>query len=230
MSTPTPVITGNGTSTGSRTRGNKRQTDFEKVQALDYTLSNIVKLVEQRSNTQSRTGAFVAGSAKFVAFKVQPEMSESKSVNYIEISEIRAPGSIMIFIGSPARNFSLTGKLISRSIQEAEENFRILHTLKGWTMPDKAYSAHDSYSSAKQDSGTPRILKLFGYGKNLKGIPVVIKSLNVTYPIDSDYIDTGSVRMPIIMPIDIQLQEMRSSNELDKFSITDYRAGELPLW
>lgn len=222
-----------GGSKGPLNRGGavRRQTAFLEAEAADYTLSNIIKLVEQKNYGRTRTGGLgVKGQHEFVAFKVQPELSESKSVNYIEISEIRSPGSIMVFIGSPARNFSMEVKLISRSIEEAQQNFRILHTLKGWSMPDKAYSSHDSLGAGEIDSGTPRILKLFGYGKNFKGIPVVIKSLNVSYPVDCDYIDTGDVRMPVIMPISIQLQEMRSSVELEKFDISMYREGELPTW
>lgn len=204
---------------------------FNAAQKEEYVLSNVIKLVEQHGFGVTRTGAVVATTKlTSVTFKVQPELSESKSVNYIEIGEIREPGSILIFIGSPARNFSMNIKLVSRSEEEAIANYNILHTLKSWTMPDSKYSSHDSLSAGNTDTGVPRVLKLFGYGSNIKGIPVVVKSLNVTYPVDCDYIGTGTMSMPVIMPIDIQLQEMRSANELETFNFDAYKTGTLPLW
>lgn len=208
---------------------NKKDAQFRALDGTDYVISNIIKLVEQR-NIKSTKAGYVSDRPEYVAFKVQPEVSEAKSVSYVDISEIRAPGSIMFFMGSPARTFSLEVKLISRSTEEARGNFLILNTLKGWTMPDSTYISHDSINDDSQMAGAPRILKLFGYGNVFKGIPVVIKSLNVTYPTDCDYIQSGGARMPLIMPISIQLQEMRSAAELEKFNIGQYRDGVLPLW
>lgn len=165
--------------------------------------------------------------ANRVDFKVTPELSESKSVQYIEISEIRDAASLLVFIASPSRNFSINAKLISRTTEEASENFRYLHMMKSWAMPEA-----NSKSKHIIDTSTPRVLRLYAYGKHLKAIPVVMKSLNINYPTDTDYIRTqdGATQMPIICTLDMQLQETRSAEDLKGFNIEQYKAGTLPNW
>lgn len=178
--------------------------------------------------------------ASRVTFKVTPELAENKSVSYVPITEIRAPGSIHIFMGSPSRTFSINGKLISRTKEEALENFKYLSLLRAWTKPDNKYAARAGSGGTMVsegrtlDNNVPRILKLYGYGQQLKGIPTVMTSLNINFPSDTDYTPFGdgknTGKMPIIMSVDIQLQELRSSEELSNFDIDKYRTGTLDGW
>lgn len=226
---------------------------------------NLITLVEQLSQASSPivpptlSGAvsqlpysIITGTSRKVEFKVTPDVTESKSVSYIPITDIRSAGSIHIFIGSPGRTFGINAKFVSRTQEEAKENFQMLHLLKGWTVPEKGYDARGGNGSTI-DSDTPRIVNLYGYGQQLKGIPTVLTSLGVTYPSDVDYITfsdntsnsnnntsetTRSFSIPIIMNVDIQLQEVRSADELTgdtsksptAFDIKKYKNGELPGW
>lgn len=160
-----------------------------------------------------------------VIFKVQPEISESKSVNYVEISEIRQAASILIFMGSPGRQFTLNVKLVSRSKQEATKNFEYLHRMKSWGMPKKGEQG------SAGDSDVPPTLALRGYVKNFKNIRLILRSINVEYPTDCDYIEADNgTPMPIIMPITLTLQETRSVDEINKFDFDLYKQGKFEKW
>lgn len=77
------------------------------------------------------------------------------------------------------------------------------------------FSAYSSYNQQK-------------YG-NINGVPVVITTLNITYPNDVDYIPSkdNNVPVPIIMSIDIGLTETHSPAEYSRFNINDYRSGKM---
>lgn len=188
----------------------------------------------------------IVGTSRKVVFKVTPDVSENKSVSYIPITDIRSAGSIHIFIGSPGRTFGISAKFVSRTADEARENFKALHLLKGWTVPEKGYESRGA-DGARFDGDTPRIVNLYGYGQQIKGIPTVLTSLGITYPSDVDYIkfainDGGekstTASIPTIMSLDIQLQEVRSADELTgdpnksetAFNIKKYKNGELGGW
>lgn len=168
----------------------------------------------------------------YVNFKVAPEISESKSVNYIEVSEIRKAGSIMVFIGSPSRNFTINAKLVSRTQEEAAENFKKLNLMKSWAMPDNDYES-EGIGGDRIDSMAPTVLYIYGYGRNFKGVQVVMKSINHEYPTDVDYIPIAQgskTKMPIIMPVSMTFQEIRSGEELQHFDINAYKLGQLEHW
>ena len=64
---------------------------------------------------------------------------------------------------------------------------------------------------------------------HINRVPVVITSLNISYPSDVDYFPTtNGVPMPTIMSIDISLSETHSPQEYEKFSLNLYKRGILP--
>jgi hypothetical protein len=72
------------------------------------------------------------GKYDSVRFTVTPEMSESKSVSYIDISDVRLPASILIYMGSPSRNYNINAKFLSRSTTEANQTYAYLNLLRSW--------------------------------------------------------------------------------------------------
>ena len=184
------------------------------------------------SSDISNIRIYEQSTGAYVNFKVAPEISESKTVNYIEVSEIRKAGSIMIFIGSPGRNFSINAKLVSRTQEEAAENFKKLNLMKSWGMPDNDYESR-GIGGQRIDTMAPTILYIYGYGQNFKGVQVVMKSINHEYPTDVDYIPIAQgskTKMPIIMPVSMTFQEIRSGEELQQFDINAYKLGQLEYW
>jgi hypothetical protein len=168
------------------------------------------------------------GPFRSVVFESTPDIDEQGSVLYISIDEIRAPGSVSVYIGSPARTFNINHKFISRSPVEAQKTWRALNILRSWRMPDSGQD--DGYGSA------PAVLGLYGYGNTFRGIPVVITSLSFNWNSETDYIKSNNFSdIPIILPCTIALKEMRTAQDLtpgggNGWNIDRFREGTLPGW
>jgi hypothetical protein len=161
-----------------------------------------------------------------VVFHATPQVQESGTADWVEQTYVRQPASIMWYRGSPSRNFTITAKFISRTKKEANRTFRYVNLLRSWRMPE--------FNGAE-----PQVLHLFGYGQTFRGIPVVIRSLNIDYNDDVDYIKTdmkdvaggkGDSDVPIVLPVSLTLQEIHSSNDFKGFNIEEFRKGILPWW
>lgn len=172
-------------------------------------------------------------TGSYVNFSVSPDISENKSTNYIEVSDIRKPASLMIFMASPSRTFSLSAKLISRTSEEALKNFRDLNLMKSWAMPDNSTDGVGIGGEFIQNL-SPTILYLYGYGSIFKGIQVVLKNLDIDYPSECDYIplvkNGGKTKMPVVLNVKMSLQEIRSSEELQNFNLEQYKLGRMAYW
>ena len=189
----------------------------------------------------------VDNSRPTVVFRATPEISENRAVNFSEISDIRHPGGLLIYIGTPPRTFDISARFVSRTTAEATEAYAFTNLLKSWTMPSKR---ENTSGGAEWDSGnggyknTPAVVRLYGYDKgnkgNFRGIPVVITSLNLSFPPDINYIKTDSgVFVPIIQSVSIALKEARKFSELRGetdgsggigFDMTKFKNGELDAW
>lgn len=67
-----------------------------------------------------------------VVFFISPELTEGRNVTWAEVSDLRLPASILIYMGSPSRNFSINAKFLARSQAEADVAFRNMNLLKSW--------------------------------------------------------------------------------------------------
>jgi hypothetical protein len=153
-----------------------------------------------------------------VVFNVTPQLSESGSMLAVDIGEIRSAGSIVIYLGSPARVFGITAKFVSRTAAEAQKTFESISILKAWRMPQ-----------SNQDE--PETLRLFAYDKTLKGIPCFLQNYSVEWPEDVDYIlATNGTPVPIIQTVNISLKEVRNWDDIRSFKYTDFKKGTLDQW
>ena len=196
----------------------------------------------------------------YVEFDATPDITESGSASYFEAGEIRAPGSILMWMGSPSRTFSVSAKLISRNQIEAKRSERMIHLLKSWRQPER-------YTGGINAS-PPTVLYLQGYGKMFKDIPVVLTDLTIEFSSEHDYISIGeqtidywegayrelnvaggppleianaqprskkfTSAVPIITSVSLTLKEARAADAqldgLEGFDILKYRNGELIGW
>lgn len=158
-----------------------------------------------------------------VFFDVQPNVGESGTTEYVNIDSIRQPGTLSIYMGSPGRNFSISAKFVSRTVEEATKNLGYVRTLRSWRMPEKDGDGGFAKSA-------PSRLKLGGLGQWYNSIPVRMVSLNIENNDDSDYIRAGNSYVPIFWNISMDLKEVRSVDELENFNIADFRAGTLRGW
>lgn len=160
-----------------------------------------------------------------VEFDVQPTLTESGSVSYVSIDEIRQPASALIYMGSYSREFSLNAKFISRTEEEATLNWRNVQLLKSWRLPEA------EPNEGKLSTTVPSRLILSGFSKTLDEIFVRMSSINIEYPDNTDYIKTKDGKdVPIVWPVSISLKEARSFQEFREFSISNFRAGRLGNW
>lgn len=244
---------------------------------------------------------------EWVVFYITPEISESRSVNYVDIGDIRMPASILIWMGSPSRSFNINGKLLARTQQEADVSFQSLNYLKSWcvarvsgldskartgtatdvnnyiqrqpvapsypgdingvtqaagtnavalkanavptsialiapvTPPPNAVPGQ-TFSVGGQlfDKDTPKVLYLEGYSGQFRKIPVVVTSLNISYPSDVNYIQNSTgVWCPIIQDVAITMKEARelfsskgnvASGAISGFDLTAFKNGTLDFW
>lgn len=71
-----------------------------------------------------------------VSFKVTPDVTENRNVNYKTLDPLHMPGQIYVYSGTSSRTFQLSNiRLISRTTKEATDNMRMLHLLRSWAMP-----------------------------------------------------------------------------------------------
>jgi hypothetical protein len=192
---------------------------------ISADLSKKVRLVP----VTQRVGEGAQGGSGIVEFDIAPDMSEERQVNYLAISEIRAPGSLHLYMGTQGRTFTINAKLVTTNDEQARANYDKLVALRAMTLPEKGYVG------VLGDEGPPIPVRLYGYGMRLHGIPCVVTSLSIPYPEDVDYyyFDRGGVQtgMPIVNTISVTLQEIRSADELlEQFDINAFRSGDLPGW
>ena len=85
----------------------------------------------------------------FVIFKVTPELSESRNINYKNLDPIHMPGNIQTYGNSSSRSFNLTAKFISRTIKEANQNSKDLQLIKSWGLPYFGISGNSTSNQAQ---------------------------------------------------------------------------------
>lgn len=174
------------------------------------------------------------GTANAVVFEVMPEIVEQHTVEYEAIAPPQFPGSFQKYKGNSATQWQVNTTLISRNSTEAAQNLRYLQMLRGWTKP---FFGDRTANSFKNKLGAPPpVLTLSGLRDLVGPVPVVITSLNWTWPKDVDYISTGIkgsdgnyIPFPTVIQVPIQLVESYSITQFNDFSLADYRAGNLEI-
>lgn len=164
-------------------------------------------------------------SSGIVVFEVQPNVSEMGTASYTQIDNIRQPGTLMIYAGSPGREFSISAKFVSRSVDEAEKNSRYVQLLRSWRLPDKSGTVADNDMPP-----APSRLRLSGLSGWFKSVPVRMTSLSIETNEDVDYINCSRGAVPIVWNVQVSLKESRSLAELNEFDIDKFRRGVLPSW
>lgn len=160
-----------------------------------------------------------------VVFDVQPIVSESGSATYAPIDDIRQAASMLIYMGSPSRDFTINAKFVSRTTEEANKNRKHVQTLRSWRMPEATGGGYNMT--------TPSRLTLIGLGGWFNQVSVRMTNITIETPDDVDYIETDGpdrYRVPIVWPVSISLKEARSPTELQLFNIEQFRKGELLEW
>lgn len=71
-----------------------------------------------------------------VIFEISPDISESRSVDYKNITPLHMPGVILAYAGTAPRTFQISSsKLVSDTQNLALKNIQILQQLRTWCLP-----------------------------------------------------------------------------------------------
>lgn len=197
-----------------------REDALAQSRLADRRIALIGRAEEEVRGKSARKGE----NAGIVIFDVQPIISESGTANYAPVDDIRQAASMLIYMGSPSREFTINAKFVSRTKKEATINRKQAQILRSWRMPEA--SGNSSWNKK-----APSRLTLTGFAGWFNEIKVRMISCNLEYPDDVDYVrTTDGYDVPIVWPISITLREARSPDDLKGFNITDFRKGKLSTW
>jgi len=167
-----------------------------------------------------------------VIFEVLPEIVEQHTVEYEALAPPQFPGAFQKYKGNSSTQWQLNAMFVSRNSAEAAQNYKYLMTLRGWTKP--FYGKRTSATYPGRLGAPPPTLMLSGLRNLIGPVPVVITSLNWSWPKDVDYVSTGipgpdgkPIPFPTILSVPIQLVESFSIDQFNQFSLEDYRKGNL---
>lgn len=139
-----------------------------------------------------------------VVFEASAPMGESRQAEYDGYNIVHLPTSLISYRKTSSRAWAITGKLVSRNVNEANANASYLNLLRSWILPDFGSTG-----------ATPPILTIYAYrNRAINGRKVVLKSYNWNFPEDVDYIFEGVEPMPVIGTIEVQVEEIYSAEEV----------------
>ena len=146
----------------------------------------------------------LVGPGGEVVFEASAPMSESRNADYGNYDIVHMPTSLLSYRKTSHRTWTIAGKLVSRTSDEADVNARNLDLIRMWLLPDFGGTG-----------ATPPILTLYGYrNKNVNGRRVVLRSYDWNFPEEVDFVFTGKQPMPVIGNLNVAVDEVYSAAEI----------------
>jgi hypothetical protein len=159
-------------------------------------------------STPSYKVRLVGPGGQQLVFEASASISEDRSANWDSYNIVQLPAEIAAYRNSGSRHFSITGKLVSRTSEEAQQNLHYLDLARAWTLPDFGGTG-----------ATPPFLKLYGYNNNnIDGRQVILKNYSWSFPDESDYRWVGEVGktqcIPIIGGLSLTVEEIYTAEQI----------------
>ena len=155
------------------------------------------------------------GSGGEVIFKVRPKITISKDAIY-ENRGLPGQGMELLYRVTNNKKYSISATFVSRTEEEAEENFLNIRLLESWL------------TTSIDEDAAPSKLKLNGYGDLFYNVPVVMTSISIPLDDAVDYISGAfGISQPIVTTISFSLIETHSSIAAAEYDITAFREGIL---
>lgn len=168
-----------------------------------------------------------------IIFVVMPEVTETRSVSYEAVPIVQGPGAFQKYKGTESVVWQVSATFISRTTSEATERYRDLNVLRGRTMP--FYGENTGKEFEGKLGAPPPVLRFFGMRGLIGEVPVVMTSVNWNWPKDVDYIPTSfpgtdgnAIPFPAVINIQFNLVESFSTGQINRFSLAQYRQGNMP--
>lgn len=146
----------------------------------------------------------LTGGGGLVRFEASAPVSESRVSNYEGFNIVHLPTSLWAYRNTNGRHFSITGRLVSRTPNEAKANAGYLTTVRSWLLSDFGNSG-----------APPPIIFLSAYSnKQINKVPCILLSYNWSFPEEVDYIYNTDEPMPVIGMLTIELEEAYSAEQI----------------
>ncbi len=129
--------------------------------------------------TRAASAKLGPGKVERVVWDATPEFSESRSVMYKNIDPIHAPGAIYQYANTGSRTFSIQGKFISRSINEATKTLAYIQYLRTWAMPVFGQNPKGAPPGEDILGAPPAVLLLTAYAIGNPSNSVTSKQVNI---------------------------------------------------
>ena len=161
-------------------------------------------------------------------FDIMPEVTETRNAEYEALQAAQMPGEFQKFKGTKATSWQVNATFTCRTRDEAEINLAYINTLRAWTMP------YFGENQGRMAGAPPPVLQFYGYRGLVGKVPVVMTSLNWSWPKDCDWIPTwtvgddgGMTPFPTVMNVQFTLVESFSANQFNKFDLESFKAGDM---
>ena len=154
---------------------------------------------DQQSSSKSFKVQLSCGN-DIVTFEASMPIAESRNASYSNYDIVHLPTDIWSYKNTTARKFSLSGRIVSRTPDEADLNAMYLDLIRSWTLPDFGSTG-----------ATPPILHLSGYrNNNIDDLQVLLVGYSINYSDEVDWIFQGKIPMPVICGVQLELVEVYS--------------------
>lgn len=139
-----------------------------------------------------------------VTFEASSPLQEDRGATYSNYSIVHLPTTLHAYHSTGGRKLMITGKLVSRTVNEANANLRNLDLIRSWPLPDFGSTG-----------ATPPILFLSGYNNNnVDRLQVVMTQYSWNFTDEVDYIWTEQGSMPVIGMLTLSLEEVYSAEQV----------------
>lgn len=213
----------------------KNKVGQDKHQASAGSVNQATGATEPRDD-KSHLVTLEDKEGALVEFLVMPEITEQRGVSYEAVAPPQFPGAFQKYKGTESVQWTINATFISRTSKEATENLTNLNILRGWTMPyfGSKITTSSNEKIRNKLGAPPPVLIFKGLRQAMIGpVPVVITSLNWSWPRDVDYIpasapsgDLVNVPFPTVMTLSINIVESFSTEQFNNFDLRAYRLGK----
>lgn len=181
------------------------------------------ELGENRSDDSHKVKLVSRVNGAAVVFDVMPTVSETRQADYEPLSTPHMPGEFQKYRGTKSASWQINATFICRTSAEATQQLHNLATLRSWVMP---YFGDNSPSELL--GAPPDVLDFSGWRGIVGEVPVVITSLNWTWPKECDWIPTeDKIPFPTVLDVQISVVESFSAQQFNNFDIQSFRDGDM---
>lgn len=184
-----------------------------------------------QGNTDHKVKLVSIIDGRTVMFDVMPEVAETRSAEYEAVSAAQMPGEFQKYKGTKSTTWQVNATFICRNSVEATQQYLYLNLLRAWVMP---YFGNLPVPERDRLGAPPPVLNFSGWRGVVGEVPVVVTSLNWSWPKDCDWIPTEildenrhKVPFPTVMNIQISLVESFSATQFNAFDLGAFRDGKM---